>query len=552
MFGVPYVELISSDTKRPVLILFGAVGALLLIACANIAGLLLARTSARSLEMSVRAALGAGQARLRQQIISECVLLSTAGAAAGVGLAYAGMRVLLKIAPETVAAGLGADLDLYVLLFTAVVGIGSGVVFGLAPAWRASKVGANGVLKGAARFTTFGPERQRFRSALVTVEVGLALVLSVTAGHFLQSFARLRNVNPGFESRGVTTARFALPRKQYSDAGRQAVFYRAVLERLTTAPGVSSAAIGLGVPFTPYGDSGGFNIQGKTIAPGEPVPHSERHYITPGYFKTLAIPLVRGRDITEADDPKSEPVVVIDENLARQYWPNEDPLQQRIQLTSGPTVYKVVGIVGHVMGSDLAADSGKGAIYLNLFQMIQPLTVGWIVVKTSSDATSAAAAIRAAVREADPSQPVRSVTSLAELVSVSLAPRTFASWLLGLFAVLALLMAMLGLYGVVSYSVTEQTREFGIRIALGGSRWTVLRSVLNQGLRLSGIGATLGLVGSLVIYRALRSELFEVKAFDPMLFLGMATALLAASLLATFLPARRAVRADPVVALRYE
>ena len=184
--------------------------------------------------------------------------------------------------------------------------------------------------------------------------------------------------------------------------------------------------------------------------------------------------------------------------------------------------------------------------------MTQPLTVGWIVVKTSSDATSPAAAIRAAVREADPSQPVRSVTSLAELVSVSLAPRTFASWLLGLFAVLALLMAMLGLYGVVSYSVTEQTREFGIRIALGGSRWTVLRSVLNQGLRLSGIGATLGLVGSLVIYRALRSELFEVKAFDPMLFLGMATALLAASLVASYLPARRAVRADPIVALRYE
>ena len=551
MFGVPYLEFISRDTKRPVLVLFGAVGALLLIACANIAGLLLARTSARSLEMSVRAALGAGQARLRQQIISECVLLSTAGAAAGVGLAYAGVRLLLKIAPETAAAGLGAHIDLYVLLFTAVVGISSGVVFGLAPAWRASKIGVNGALKGAARFTTFGPGRQRFRSTLVTVEVGLALVLLVTAGLFLQSFARLRNVNPGFDSRGVTTAMFSLPPKRYPDAGRQALFYRPVLERLTTTPGVSSATIALGVPFTPYGNAGAFNIQGKPTAQGEPAPHSERNYITAGYFETIGIPLVRGRGITNADDENSEPVAVIDEDLARQYWPNDDPLEQRIQLTSGPTVYKIVGIVGHVIGSDLAADSGKGAVYINLFQMMEPLNVGWIVVKTEPG-LSPAAAIRAAVREADPSQPVRSITPLTELVSVSLAPRTFASWLLGLFAVLALLMAMLGLYGVVSYSVTEQTREFGIRIALGGSRWTVVRSVLNQGLRLAVIGASLGLVGSFAIYRALRSELFEVRAFDPMLFLGMATALLGASLLASYLPARRAVRADPIVALRYE
>lgn len=551
MFGVPYIELISQDTKRPVLVLFGAVGALLLIACAKIAGLLLARTSARSFEMTVRAALGASQARLRQQTISECVLLSTAGAAAGIGLAYGGIRLLLKIAPEKVSGGLGARLDSHVLLFTAVLAIISGIGFGLLPAWRAASVQANGALRGAGRSTS-GPDRHRFRSVLVIVEGGLALALLVTAGLFLQSFARLQNVDPGFKSRGVTTAMFSLPSTRYPSADRQAVFYRAVLERLASTPGVSSAAIGLGLPFTPFGDAGAFNIQGTTIAPGDPLPQSERRYVTPGYFRALTIPVVRGRGISEADDATSEPVALIDETLARQYWPNEDPLEQRIRLTSGPAVYKVIGIVGHVIGSNLAADSGKGAIYLNLFQMIQPAPVGWVVVKSAPGMVSPPAAIRAAVHEADPSQPIRSVTPLGDLVSASLAPRTFVSWLLGLFAVLALLMAMLGLYGVVSYSVTEQTREFGIRIALGGSRWCVLRSVLNSGVRLALAGTVLGLVGSLMIYRALRSELFEVRQFDPLLFLGMAAALLAASLLASYLPARRAVRVDPIVTLRYE
>jgi predicted lysophospholipase L1 biosynthesis ABC-type transport system permease subunit len=244
--------------------------------------------------------------------------------------------------------------------------------------------------------------------------------------------------------------------------------------------------------------------------------------------------------------------VLIDETLARQYWPNEDPLEQQIQLTSGPTIYNVIGIARHVIGSNLAADSGKGAIYLNLYQMKQPSPVGWVVAKMTGGPISPPAAIRAAVHDVDSSQPVRSITTLADLVAASLAPRTFVSWLLGLFAILALLMAMLGLYGVVSYSVTEQTREFGIRIALGGSRWCVLRSVLLRGVRLAGVGTALGLIGSLLIFRVLRSDLFEVKEFDSLLFLVMAALLLAASLLASYLPARRAVHVDPIVTLRYE
>ncbi|HYK58394.1 MAG TPA: ABC transporter permease [Bryobacteraceae bacterium] len=552
MFAVPYVDLISEDTRRPALVLFGAVGALLLIACANIAGLTLARTSARSVEMGLRAALGAGHARLRQQVISECILLSIAGAATGVALAYAGISFLLKIAPEGATAGIGAHIDLYVLLFTGATAIASGVLFGLAPALRASKAEANSVLKGSARLATAGPARQRLRSALVTLEAGLALVLLVSAALFLRSFALLQNVNPGFDAHGVMTAMFSLPAKQYPDPAKQAVFYRSVLENLSKATGVSSAAIGLGVPFTPYGENGSFLIEGRTVAPGEPNPQSARHFVTPGYFKSLSIPVRRGRAFAETDRAESEPVALIDENLARQYWPNEDPLAKRIQLTNGPTVYAIVGIVGHVNNSDLAMDNRKGEIYLDLFQFKQAMPVSWIIVKTRGDVANMAAAIRSAVREADPKEPVRALKPLRELVSDSLAPRTFVSSLLGLFAALALAMAMLGLYGVINYSVTERTREIGIRIALGGSRWSVLQSVLGEGLRLAVLGTALGLAGSLAVQRVLQNELYEVKAFDPLLFTEMAAALLTTSLVASYLPARRAVRVDPLTALRYE
>jgi predicted permease len=552
MFAVPYVDLISEDTRRPALILFGAVGALLLIACANIAGLMLARTSARSVELGVRAALGAGRARLRQQIISECILLSIAGAITGVALAYGGMSLLLKMAPASVAAGLGAHIDPYVLLFTGATAIASGVLFALAPAWRASKAEAGSILRGSVRSATTGPAWQRLRSALVTVEAGLALVLLVAAALFLRSFALLQNVNPGFDAHGVMTAMFSLPAKHYPGPAEQAVFYRSVLENLSKTTVVSSAAIGLGVPFTPYGENGGFLIEGRAVAPGDPNPQSTRHYVTPGYFKSLSIPVLRGRAFAETDSAESEPVAVIDENLARQFWPNEDPLAKRIQLTNGPTVYAIVGIVGHVNNSDLAADNGKGEIYVDLFQFKLAVPVSWIVVKAPGDPANMAAVIRSAVGEADHNQPVRALAPLSKLVAESFAPRTFASSLLGFFAALALVMAMLGLYGVVNYSVTERTREIGIRIALGGSRWSILQSVLGQGLRLGVLGTALGLAGSVAIQRVLQSELYEVRAFDPPLFAGMAAALLTTSLIASYLPARRAVRVDPLTALRYE
>ena len=552
MFGVPFIEFNSGETRRPVLVLLGAVAMLLLIACSNIAGLMLAKTSARTTEMGIRAALGAGTRRLWQQILSECLILAIAGAAAAVGLAYGGLLLLLRIAPQAAVTGIEPRLDLYVLLFTAAVAFLSSVLFGVAPAWQVSKVDAGDALKNAGRSATTGLAPLRLRFALVTAEAALALVLLVAAGQFLRSVARLQSVNPGFDPRGVMTAMFSLPPKQYSSAGTQAVFYRAVLERLASAPGLSTAAIGMGVPFTPYGDSGAFLIEGRPQAPGEPARQAQRHYVTSDYFKALSIPLRRGRGFVENDTSESESVALIDENLARQYWPGEDPLGERIRPTSGPDFYTVVGIIGHSIASDLSADSGKGSIYFDLFQMKRPSPVGWIVAKAPREATSLALAIRVAVHEADPNQPLRDLVSLDKLVGDSLAPRRFVMWLLGLFAALALSMAVLGLYGVISYSVTQRTRDIGIRIALGASRGSVLRSVVWQGLCLTGIGVAFGLGGSLLVERLLRNQLPEIGVFDPPTFASMGAVLLVASLGASCLPALRTIRVDPLRALRYE
>jgi len=553
LFGVPFIDFSAGATKTPMLILLGAVGLVLLIACSNSAGLTLARTSARAQEMAVRAALGASRQRLVRQTLSESLLLAIAGALVGLALAYGATVLLLRLAPQDTVAGLDASLDGYVLLFTAAAAIVSGIASGIAPAWQLTRIDANSTLKGGGRASTVGPARQRLRSTLVIAETALALILLVGAGLLLRAFEQLQDVNPGFEPRGAMTAVFSLPAKQYPDGVKQAVFYRGVLERLTNTKGVKDDAIGLGLPFSQYGGSGSFLRDGHTPAPGEAVPHGDRRYVTPGYFKALAIPLKRGRVFTEEDRLETQPVVVIDENLARRYWPDEDPIGQRIRLTlGGGGSYTIVGVVGHVLGYDLAADSGEGVIHFSLFQEKQALPIAWIIARTSGNPTAMATAIREAVRATDPNQPVHTFKTLDELVSNSLAPRRLVMHLLGFFAITALFMAALGLYGVISYSVTLRTREIGIRIALGAKPESVLLDVLSQGLRLAGVGVAAGLLGSLLINRMLESQLFRVSAFDPLIFASMASALLVAALLASYLPARRAVRVDPLTALRAE
>jgi predicted permease len=551
MFAVPMTDFIAGDTKKPMLVLLGAVGFVLLIACANIAGLMVARTSGRSREIAVRAALGAGRGQLIGQVISESLLLASAGAVAGLAVAYAGMRLLLALAPENAAVGLDARLDISVLLFTGAVAILSGILFGLAPAWQIAQIDPYEILKTSGRSATTGHGRQRLRAGLVVCEAALAVVLLAGAGLFLRSLTRLQDVRPGFEPRGVMTATLSLPPAQYKEPEKQIVFYRSVLERLSGVRGVTAAAAGIPLPFSGNNGSASFNIEGRTAGPGDPGPHGDVRYVTPGYFEAMGIPLKSGRYFGSEDRRGTEPVVVIDENLARQYWPNENPIGRHIRrnLRAAPWS-SIVGVVGHVNHSDLAGDTGKGVYYYCTFQ--QPVPFHSLVVKTQGDPSSLAAAIRQAVREVDPNQPVHHLKTMEDMVAGSLAPRKFVVRLLGFFALVALFMAALGLYGVISYSVTQRTQEIGIRMALGAQSGSLLSMVIGQGLRLAGIGVAAGLAMAFVCSRLLQNQFFGVSAMDPITFVSISAVLLGAAFLASYIPARRATRVDPLESLRYE
>ena len=541
----------AGDNKAAVLILLSAVGFVLLIACSNIAGLTVARTSIRVRELAVRTALGASRMRLLRQMLSESLLLAAAGGAAGLAFAFGAMRLLLRLAPENVVAGVNASLDVYVMVFCAAATVASGVLFGITPAWQVSRVDLQGSLKTEGRTNTPDSGRQRLRSLLVVGETALALTLLVAAGLFVRSFQRIQTISPGFNPKGVMTALYALPPAQYAGGRDQANFHTALLASLSAAPGVIAAGLGTPLPFSGEGSAGSFTIEGRAAGPNDPGPHGDRRYVSPGYMEALSIPLQRGRYFTDQDRIDTERVTIIDEDLARQYWPTEDPLGKRIRMgdNDGPW-YRVVGIVGHVLHSSLASDSGKGAYYFTIFQ--RSVSGGAIVVKTSGDPALMASVIRDAVRAADPNQPVHTFGTMEYYVSRSLDTRRFGMRLLGFFGVTAVFLAALGLYGVISYSVAQRTREIGIRMALGAERRSVLALVVGQGFRLAAIGVGLGVAGALLGGQMIQSQLFGVRADDPLTMALTAAALLAAALLASYLPARKAVRVDPAVTLRSE
>ncbi len=524
---------------------------MLLIACANIAGLMLARSSGRAREIAIRAALGATRWDMMRQTLAESMLLTAIGAAAGLGVAYAGIRGLLLLAPENGAVALAVRMDATVLLFTAGAAIVAGLIFGIVPALQTARMDRYDALKEGGRSGTAGLHRQKLRAGLVIVEVALALVLLVGAGLFLRSLAALQDVNPGFQSNGVITAMVTLPEAQYKDDGRKLAFYRDVLLRLSNLPGVTNAAAGLPVPFSGQGGSASFAIEGRPSAPGDPGPHGDIGLVSPSYFAALKIPFRGGRAFEEHDQQGSDRVAIVDETLAKQYWPNENPIGKRIGNggNAGPWA-TIVGVVGHVKNSDLAGDTVKGKYYYPLFQ--QPLPFTTFMVRSQSDASGLASAMRDAVQAVDPSQAVSNVKLLSDMVGRSLAPRRFVVILLEVFAGMALLLAVLGLYGVISYSVTQRTQEIGIRMALGAQRGEVLGLVIGQGMILAGIGAGIGLAASVTFSLKLRSQFFGVSAFDPWTFGVTVLVLIAGALAGCFFPARRATRVDPMDALRYE
>jgi predicted permease len=387
------------------------------------------------------------------------------------------------------------------------------------------------------------------RSALVIGEVGLALVLLVGAGLFLKSLVRTQQLSPGFDARGVMTAAVSLDAKAYDTPESRQAFFSAVTQNLATQPGIEAAGAAIGMPFSEIGGASSFAIEGRALAPGDPGPHSDLEAVTSGYFRAMSIPLRSGRYFTEQDRLGAEPVAIIDEILARQYWPGQDPIGTRIKI--GRDWSRIVGIVAHVNRSSLAADTGKGVSYYPLEQLSNPQAS--LVVRTAADPVAMAATIREAVRAADPSHAaVYDLKPMSERVAASLGPRRFAVTMLLAFASMALLLAALGLYGVISYSVAQRTQEIGVRMALGAQLTQILWLVLSQALRMVLAGAAIGLVASLALARVLQSELIQVSVFDPLTFTGMCAVLIAVTLAATYVPARRAARVDPMVALRYE
>ena len=550
VFVMPLTDFAFGDVRTPLFILLVAVGFVLLIACSNIAGLTLAKATSRAREFAVRAALGASRWQLIRQALAESLLIAGVGVLLALMVASQGIRALLAIAPHGMAEGLAIHIDTYVLLFTIAVGMLAGVISGVAPAWFASRTDPQATLKEGGWSDVASRGRQRLRGALVAGELAMALVLLVGTGLFLKSLSKSEQVNPGFEPHGVMTAALALPESHYKGDDQQIAFFRAVLDRVSASPGVSSAALGVPIPFSGENWGGSFEIEGRTIGPGDPGPHAYQRYVTAGYFSAMGIPLRGGRYFTEGDRKGNELVALVDDNLARQYWPGQNPVGQRIRRGQNGPWETIVGLVGHVKHSGLVGDSDKGVCYHSLLQTPSPDV--FVVAKTTGDAAMLAGVIREAVRSVDSAQPVHDTKTMEQRIAESLGPRRFAVTLLAVFAGLALLMSALGLYALVSYTVAQRTHEIGIRMSLGAQRSQVLALMVGYGLRLAVIGVVLGAVAAVALARLLSSQLYGVGVFDAGTFALTGLGLTLAALAASYVPARRATKVDPVVALRYE
>lgn len=551
MFIVPLTEFVFGDLSTPLFILLGAVAFVLLIACSNIAGLLLAKASSRAREFAIRAALGASRWELIRQALLETLILAACGVILGPVIALYGIDALRALAPEELIGGVTIHLDAYVLLFTAGVGLLAGIISGVAPAWISSRTDPSAAMKEGGRSDASSRGGSRLRSVLVAGELALALVLLVGAGLFMKSLSRIQDLTTGFEPHGVMTGALALPEKQYKEEDKQLTFYRSVLDRLEAAPGVRAAAFAAPLPFSGMNWSSSFTIEGRVEGPGDPGPHSNINLVTPGYFKVLGIPLRGGRYFTDQDRKGAAPVALIDENLAQQYWPNQDPVGKRLRRGGDRAPWvTIVGVVAHIKRTALVGDSDKGVCYYSLYQLSSPDI--YVVAKTDGNVANLAGALRDALRGVDANQPVHDLKSMDERISESLGPRRFGVTLLGFFAGVSLLMAALGLYALISYTVAQRTREIGIRMALGARRGDLLRQVIAYAVRLAAVGVVVGTCGAFILARLLSSQLFGVGAFDPMTFGLMAALLIFVMVAAAIIPARRATRVDPMIALRYE
>jgi predicted permease len=491
---------------------------------------------------------------LIKQAFAESLTLSFVGTGLGLMVASGLLKVMVSLAPPQLVSGVTIEMDAYVLLFAVGAGLVTALLFGLAPAWHMSRLGQNYErLKEGGRSNTEGQQRQTLRTGLVVAQVALALVLLFGAGLFIKSLGRLRDVDTGFRPHGIASASVALPDAQYHEQDKQSAFCRAVLESLSNSPGVRSVAVVAPLPFSGDDPSASFNIEGRVAAPGDPGPHGGIRAVGGRYFETLGIKLLAGRYFTEADRKDSLPVAVIDENLARQYWPNENPLGKRMRNGQDQPWITIVGVVGHVKQTQLAADSGKGVYYFPIFQSAGGGSQSvFFIARGVADSTPLGDAIRRAVQSVDPKQAVFDLKTMDERIALALGPQQFAVSLLSAFAGAALLLAALGLYGVINYNVAQRTREIGLRAALGAQSPQILRMVIGQGMRLVGIGAVLGFLAASALSQLISSQLFQVSSIDPATFALSGLVLGMTALLAAYIPAWRATRVDPMTALRDE
>jgi predicted permease len=559
MFAVPFAQFVYGDVRTPLFILLGAVGLVLLIACSNVAGLLLARASGRAKEFAVRTALGASPWRLAVQTLTESVVLSAGGMILGLAIAFGLLRALVALAPENLMTGVTIPMDAWVLGFTALLAGVAALIFGAAPAFRIARIDPQANLKQGRGSGSETRGDHRFRDVLVAGELALALVLLASAGVFLKSLSKLHDVNLGFQPHGMMTGALALPDKTYDTPAKQIGFLRSALERLRNSPGVESAAAGTPLPFSGFGGAASFAIEGRVAPPGDPGPHGDVRQVSARYFETMGIRLVSGRTFTDEDRVSSQPVAIVDENLARQYWPNDNPVSRHIRNGQKQPWKTIVGVVAPVRHSQVAGDeasadmvagAAKGAYYYPLYQ--EESAMVFLIARTKNDASGAGASIREAVHAVDPGQPVSDLKTMDQRVTLSLGPRRSAVALLTVFAMMALSLAAVGLFGLVRYNVAQRTQEIGVRMALGASRSDVMKMVLGEGLRLALFGVGGGLIAAFALTRVLGGLLYGVSATDPVTFASMAAVLVAVAMFAAWLPARKATRVDPLVALRYE
>lgn len=556
----PVLEDVVGDVRANLLLLLGAVGFVLLIACVNVANLLLARSTARSKEIAIRAALGASRSRMVRQLLTESVLLAVFGGALGALLARWGTSLLIASVPGSLPRTEDVSPDFRVLLFTLGVSLLTGILFGIGPALRASRTDLHDSLKEGTRGSTSG--RHRLQDALVVAELALTLVLLVGAGLTLRSILRLRGVNPGFDPRNALVFNTALSHQRYGEAAKVRSFYREALARLNQAPGVKAASLSLNVPMRHHSQIY-FYVEGRPKPKAEDMPWAMHYLVSSGYADAMGLHILRGRYLSDQDAENSPQVIVIDELLARGLFPNEDAIGQRIIIPfpGFDQPREIVGVVNHVKHWGIAQDSQariQYQFYMSFFQIPDALfkQVGTfdmtLLVRTAGDPRAFVGTAEAAIHALDPDLPVYAAQTMGEIVETSFAAQRFAGLLLGLFAGIALILAAVGIYGVMAYSVGQRTQEMGIRMALGATRRDILRLVLGRGSLLTFAGALIGLLACLGLTRFLASLLFGITATDPVTFLGVAFVLGAVALFACYVPARRATRVDPLIALRYE